>query len=168
MASGVQKKLLTKSIKGTLHVAVLRSQMGFNGNRPLRLSSFVDSVVGKAKLYNFLKAAKFDKISRQYFDHQLEIIQQNYGSVTSDEDFARQSFFCSSFIVACYIVVCIIGPTAQVAYLPEAFSPGHLYRDPTFGWLLGFLLPPGAAVPEDDPLLVHTTSWIDCQDERWW
>jgi hypothetical protein len=50
-----------------------------------------------------------------------------------------------------------MGETAQVAYQPDFFAPGHLLDDPSFGWLLGCLIPEGGSLPSDDPLLANAT-----------
>lgn len=166
--NGVGIQPVEASIEGCRCVAVLRSQLGFGGGRPRKLNEFVDAVLKHGRFYDLIAVTGFEKASKQYFDDQLEFVRNNYGKVTSDEEFARQSFFCSAFVVACYSVVGVIGPTAQIAYLPNAFSPGSLYQDPTFGWLLGYLVPEGGSVPEDDPVVTQATLWRDLPDCRWW
>lgn len=165
---GVTKRALKDSMQGNQCVAVLRSQLGFGADRSRKLNQFIASVLGQRKFYDFIAVARFKKRSAEYFDNQLEFVRENYGKATSHEEFAEQSFFCSAFVVACYTVVGIIGGTAQVAYQPNNFSPGKLGEDPTFGWLLGYLVPAGGAIPTDDPLLTQATLWRDCQDVRWW
>ena len=165
---GVTKSALQDSMQGNQCIAVLRSQLGFSGDRPSRLNEFVGAVLEDKKFYNFIAVADFSKRSAEHFSNQLEFIRENYGKVTSGDEFAKQSFFCSAFVVACYAVAGVIGETAQVAYQPNNFSPGHLSEDPTFGWLLGYLIPEGGAIPPDDPLLIQATLWRDCQDVRWW
>lgn len=165
---GVTKSALKESMQGNQCIAVLRSQLGFGGDRPRKLNEFVVAVLERKKFYNLIAVASFSKRSAEYFANQLEFVRNNYGEVISHEEFAEQSFFCSAFVVACYAVVGIIGETAQVAYQPNNFSPGHLGEDPTFGWLLGYLVPEGGAIPPDDPLLTQATLWRDCQDVRWW
>jgi hypothetical protein len=160
---GVRKTDVTKSLGGS-YVAVLRSQYGFGEDRTNELLSFVDSVLGKKKFYNLIAATTVPL--RQ--GGQLEFIRKNYGRFTSRDEFAEQSFFCSAFVVACFAVVGIIGPTAQVAYQPDNFAPGHLNLDPTFGWLLGYLVPDGAIVPADDPVLIGGTHWKDIEEDPWW
>lgn len=164
---GVRRHEVVKSIKSSRCVAVLRSQIGFGTERSAKLSEFVDSVVGSRKLYDF-SVVNFQKAKNNHFDGLLGHIRENYGKVTSSEEFAQQSFFCSAFVVACYVVVEIIGDTAQVLYEPRAFSPGDLYREPTFGWLLGYLVPDRGSVPVDDPVLIHATRWSDNMSIRWW
>jgi hypothetical protein len=165
---GVTKSALKDSMQGNQCIAVLRSQLGFGGDRPRKLNEFVVAVLERKKFYNLIAVASFSKRSAEYFANHLEFVKKNYGEVISHEDFAEQSFFCSAFVVACYAVVGIIGETAQVAYQPNNFSPGRLGEDPTFGWLLGYLVPEGGAIPPDDPLLTEATLWRDCQDVRWW
>lgn len=165
---GVGKGALADSIRGSRCVAVLRSQLGFEGDRPRKLRAFVDDVLARGKLYNFNDALKFKSQSAAYFDNELDFIRENYGKVTLYDELAEQRFFCSAFVVACYSVVGIIGDSAQVAYQPNNFSPGHLHQDPTFGWLLGFLVPEGGSVPKDDPVLNQATCWCDLTSYRWW
>jgi hypothetical protein len=70
-------------------------------------------------------------------------------------------------VVACYIVAGVIGDTAQVAYPPNVISPGDLHRDPTFGWVFGYIVPDGENIPADDPLMFETL-WKDNLEVRWW
>jgi hypothetical protein len=154
-------------MRGSRCVGVLRSQAGFGGNRPTILNDFLDQVLGNGKFYDLIAVHKFEEKSKAHFDDHLNFIRANYGKVTTQKGFAKRRFFCSAFAVACYAVVGIIGKSAQVAYSPEFFSPAGLYRDPTFGWLLGYLLPEGGSIPEEDPLL-SATLWRDLQDVRWW
>jgi hypothetical protein len=165
---GVGRRSVEESIKGSCCVAVLRSQFGFGCDRPRRLNEFVDAVLEQNRFYDLIAVANYNKESKEYFDNHLDIVRRNYGKVNSTEEFARQSFFCSAFVVACYSVVGVIDPTAQVAYLPSAFSPGGLYQDPTFGWLLGYLVPEGGSVPNDDPVLTQATLWNNIPGCRWW
>jgi hypothetical protein len=146
----------------------MRSQIGFGGKRPDDLKAFIDQVLYRKRFYNLIAAYNLERDSKCYFDNQLEFIRRNYGEITSHEKFSEKSFFCSAFVVACFSVVGIIGESAQVAYPPEFFSPAGLYREPTFGWLLGYLLPEGGSIPDADPLLSATTLWRDCPDARWW
>lgn len=160
---GVAKRSLETATGNSLCVAVLRSQAVFSAEREHRLNGFVDTVIGRRKFYDFITAINFEKNRDANLITQLEYIRENYGKTTSVEDFAKQSFICSAFVVACYSVVGIIGETAQAAYKPNDFAPGHLGKDPTFGWLLGYLVPRDGSIPDDDPLLVTATLWRDVQ-----
>lgn len=165
---GVVLTPVADSIQGNQYIAVLRSQLGFGGDRPRKLDQFVSDVVQNRRLYDFISVKNFKKESAEYFANQLDFIRENYGKATSHEEFAEQSFFCSAFVVACYAVVGIIDANAQAAYQPNYFSPGHLGEHPTFGWLLGYLVPEGGSVPSDEELLTQATLWRGCLDARWW
>ena len=165
---GVAKQSVQKSIEGSGCVAVLRSQLGFGGDRPRQLNEFVDSVLEANRFYDLIGVVTFNKAAKQYQENRLDFIRRNYGEVTSNAEFAKQKFFCSAFVVACYSVAGVIEPSAQVAYVPDMFSPGNLYQDPTFGWVLGYLLPEGGSIPDDDPVQTQGTLWRDLQDLRWW
>jgi hypothetical protein len=165
---GVRKHDLNELLRGSLCVGVLRTQLVFSPDRADKLRKFVEAVTGKRKFYNAVAAMRLPWGSRKYFGDQLEFVRNNYGKVTPGEGFAKQSFFCSAFVVACYTVVGIIGPTAQVAYQPDYFAPGHLLEDPSFGWLLGYLVPEDRSIPGDDPLLSQATPWRDVPGPHWW
>ena len=151
--------------QATACIAVLRSQMVFGAERVRKLREFAAAVKGVG--YNFQGALALPKTSTRFFDNQLEVISREFGQYRCIEEFQQRSYFCSSFVVACYSVVEIIDKSAQVAYPPDAFSPGHLYADATFGWLLGYLLPPGGWVTADDPVQ-HLAQWRDLPDCHWW
>lgn len=165
---GIAKRSVEDSIRGSGCVAVLRNQLGFGRDRQRQLNEFVDSVLAMGRFYDFIGAVNFGKATKQYGEDQLDFIRLNYGKVTSSDDFAKKKFFCSAFVVACYSVAGVIGPSAQAAYVPEMFSPGSLHQDPTFGWLLGYLVPEGGFVPDDDPVQTQGTLWRDLQHCRWW
>jgi hypothetical protein len=165
---GVKKNALKRFLKGSQCVGVLRTQLGFGGDRPHKLSAFIEAVILRGRLYNVSGIATFESKSTEYFDSQLEFIRENYCKINPDEEFSEQCFFCSAFVVACYSVVGVIDETARAAYPPEFFAPGHLHKDSTFGWLLGYLVPEGGSIPEDDPLLLEAMPWQDGLDARWW
>jgi hypothetical protein len=165
---GVKRNSLNTSLQDSLYVAVLRTQHGFGSDRRTALLNFVSEVVDKSRPFHVRALKAFSQESRDFFDNQLQIIARNYGQSVTAEQLALRSYFCSGFIVACYEAVGIIDSSAQVAYPPEALSPAHLYEDPTFGWLLGYLIPHGILPADDDPLLMATTRWSDIDEVAWW
>ena len=165
---GVRKRGVKESLGSSLCVGVLRSQLGFGYDRPDKLVAFVEDVQKNRTLYNLVAVLSFKKRSENYFENQLSFIRENYSEITPYKKFEKMSFFCSAFVVACYCVVGIIGNTAQAAYKPEFFSPAGLYRDPTFGWLLGHLVPEGSSIPNEDPLLIEATQWSQNLNNKWW
>jgi len=134
--------------------------MGFGSAREAQLNDFVDLVIENGRQYDFVGALAWPHTNRNFLNSQMSNIARRYGEFNTNEEIAKSAFFCSALVVACFTAVNIIGATAQVAYPPSAVSPGGLYTDPTFGWLLGFLVPEGNQVPGDDPILT-VTQWSD-------
>lgn len=167
--NGVVRDDLAGAIAESQYVGVLRSQLGFGGERPALLRGFVDSTIASGMPFHRNALVSFTDESREFFDNALERVRDNYGQFTTSAEMAARSYFCSGFVVACLQAVGLIGDSAQAAYPPQYFSPAHLHGDPTFGWLLGFLIPhAGDDVPEDDPLLTHATRWNEIEEVPWW
>lgn len=153
------------------YVAVLRTQMRFDGDRPDRLLKFARSTA-RRRLYNAWAAVSYGCRRREYFEDQLEILRAHSGAAATPLDYSRRRYFCSSFVVACYAAVGLIGGTAQPAYPESVFAPGDLYLDPTFGWLLGYISPLGVPLPDDDPIFARAVLWPEIlaldPTEKWW
>lgn len=147
---------LAKAIKNNSCTGVLRSQAKFDGERIDKLHAFINSLIGKRSGYDYSGIFGFHLKNKRYFLNQMEFIRKNCGIYLSAEHFSNNHYFCSSLVVACYSVVGIIDSSAQCAYPHEVISPGDLYKDPTFGWFLGYLLPRGCEVPAEDPLKLMT------------
>ena len=163
----IRKYKLSNGLVNDVCIGVLRSQCGFCGCRSNKLREFIDELVCQDSRYDFCGILHFTKKNKAHFENQIKVIKENYGKLTSDEEFANKNYFCSALVVACYAVVGIIAESAQVAYPPQVLSPADLHRDSTFGWLLGYLIPAGQTVPTDDPLLLLTL-WKDNLSARWW
>lgn len=160
---GVQKRPLNSALAGAAHVGVLRTQMGFSAQRTTLLNEFINLVIDHGRWYDFNGALTWPHTNRDSLVSQMDNIVRHYGEFKTNEEIAKSAFFCSSLVVACFTAVGIIDASAQVAYPPAAVAPGGLYVDPTFGWLLGFLVPKGSSVPTTDPLL-SITRWSDIAD----
>lgn len=165
---GVRRYKLSKSIKGSSCIAIFRNQLGFNPFRDNKLQEFVNITISNKKFYNLKSALHLESRASQYFGNQLEYINNNFNLVESDSSYYDRSFFCSSFVVACLAYVGIIGFSARVAYNPNFFSPGALYKDPTFGWFLGYLSIKNGTVSPNDPILKNSTKWADNLSVKWW
>lgn len=168
LPQGVTCNSIEETLRDSLCVGVLRTQTGFGAERQRQLREFVTAVIEQSAPFHRHAMVSFGSKSQAFFDNQLDVVRANYGTSSAPDRIAMDGYFCSGFIVACYQAVGIIGPSAQVGYPPEAFSPAHLYEDPTFGWLLGFIVPEGGGVPQDDPLLLKATHWREIDETPWW
>jgi hypothetical protein len=163
MPNGVMINPLETSLQSSAYAAVMRSQCGWSEERVVELRVFAEKVAANAIPFHRRGLVRFSAVSESFFDNQLTIISERFGDFKTVDQLAAASYFCSGFVTACYAAVGIIGNSAQVVYPAEVYSPKHLYEDPTFGWLLGYLLTPGANVPLDDPTL-KVTRWADIDD----
>ena len=160
------RKLSGADTKG-VQIGVLRSQLGFSHQRAAAVREFVQQLVVQHAAYDLKGALTFKGRHKEFHKRLLDEIAANYGKITTTDEFLKQAYFCSALVVACYMVAGVIGDTAQVAYPPNVISPGDLHRDPTFGWVLGYIVPDGKNIPADDPLMVGTL-WKDNLEARWW
>jgi hypothetical protein len=163
VSGGVQKNPLGSVLKGAAYVGVLRSQAGFGADRASQLTEFIDQIIAHGRGYDRKGALAWKYTNRDFLASQMEIIARHYGEFQPADEIAKSAFFCSALVVACFAAVGIIDNSAQVAYPPAAFAPGGLCTDPTFGWALGYLVPEGNSVPEDDPLR-FVTQWADVME----
>lgn len=157
---GVMINPVDTSLDGSMYAAVMRSQHGWGEGRVAKLNEFAQSATKAGVPFHKRGLINFSKASQNFFDNQFAIISSNYGEYRTVEQLSACSYFCSGFVIACYEAVGIIDETAQVAFPPDVYSPKHLHEDPTFGWLLGYLVPSGSSVPTDDPALT-VTRWVD-------
>jgi hypothetical protein len=160
------RKLSAADTKGT-RIGVLRSQMGFSEKRAAAVREFVQQLVAKHATYDFAGVLKFNGRHKEFHERLMDEIAANYGKITTTDEFLKQAYFCSALVATCYVVAGVIGDTAQVAYPPNVISPGDIHRDPTFGWVLGYIVPDGEKIPTDDPLMAGTL-WKDNLEVRWW
>ncbi|MGD9714777.1 MAG: hypothetical protein AB7V46_22355 [Thermomicrobiales bacterium] len=164
----VQVRELTEADLQKSQIGVLRSQMGFLEDRAATVRDFVEQLVKEGAGYDWQGVTTFEGRQANFYATVMKELAANYGKVTPKDELLKQRYFCSALVVACYIVAGVIGDTAHVVYPPDVFSPGDLHRDATFGWVLGYLVPPGSSVPENDPLLFEM-HWKDSNPEqRWW
>lgn len=156
--AGVRKIEFSTQLQGDYCVGVLRSQLGFSQKRTDRLLKFVESLISSGARYDLEGAIAYPGRRQEYLNDQLGEIKRRFGTFTTEKYLEKDSFFCSALVVACYYMVGIIDESAQVLYPHKLISPADLHGDPTFGWFLGYMLPPDATVPAEDPL-GRLTSW---------
>ena len=163
----VRIRALNNSDLADCRLGILRSQAGFSKERVAAVRTFVTDLEAQRAKYDYQGVRKFRGKQKHFHNNVLSEIKENYGKTKATEEFLKEAYFYSALVVACFMVAGIIGDSAQVVYPPDLFSPGDLHRDPTFGWLLGFIIPDGATIPDNDPLLENTL-WKDNLSTKWW
>lgn len=104
--------------------------------------------------YNYREALKYIKNKEAHEASLVEALDRYFagGQNTDQTDFGP--FFCSELVVACYINSGFIHPSAAVVISPGTYAPADLAREPTFGYLVGFLaFDPNTEIPADDPMM---------------
>jgi hypothetical protein len=167
VVSGIRRRDLSDVLEPPFIVGVLRSQCGFGKQRVTLLQNFISNLEKSSSKYDFFGAVKYASTRSKFQNEMLELLSKRFGEFSSDEELAKQRYFCSALVVACYTVVGIIGKSAQIAYPPNIHAPGDLVNDPTFGWVLGFLVSEDVQFLDDDPLLSQTM-WKDQMSIKWW
>jgi hypothetical protein len=158
VADGVLVEPVSTLQDGRIGVFRNQSPNGLSAGQVRELNDFANALVATGAEYDLERAGTFFKEREKFLGSQLEFMIENYGRVTLPAEFAKGPYVCSGIVVAFFTIIGVITPTAQAAYPRKYFAPADLHRDGTFGWFLGYMLPPGDAVDEGDPLQ-YETSW---------
>lgn len=161
MISGLAKESLDNVLQRYSHVAIFRRHDAWDDGRISLLNYFVDKMLQAGCKYNILGVLKF-KLAKE--EHQQTLTQRledyfsgNYAQISP----IKNRYFCSEFVVDCFVVTGFIEPSAAVLYNSTVTAPGDLGRDPTFGYFLGYLSSdPKYEIPEDDEFY-NASKWED-------
>jgi len=135
------------------HVAVFRSQCGFDAERLQILKAFVNELVQQQTQYD-LKVCKVWKMKKAKLAHelkQLEVLEAYFTRGEKPEAYGADGYFCSALVVACYFTVGILGESMACVDRPELHLPEDLGHNVDFGHIVGYLAAEGYAIPSDDP-----------------
>lgn len=137
---GVSKIQIMHLIHRYDHVAVFRQPDAWRSSERIQaLNTFIDCCIETKAKYNISDVMKFKK---KHEEHQSSIIDKldryanNYYKPAS---VVQDSYFCSEFVVSCFVKVGFIDESAHVVYQQNVMSPGALGRDPTFGTFCGYI-----------------------------
>ncbi len=143
---------ISEIVDASKYVAVFRAVPGvWSENRVAKMNEFVDRVISLGARYNLSGAIAYlgrkgdqDVVSMQQLDEYFK------GKFVPDNN-AKDAYFCSELVVACFIASGYMEPSAQVYYKPDLFSPKDLAGDASFGSFVGYVTPNAeTTVPEDD------------------
>ena len=166
MASGLTKESISNVIARYDHVAIIRRHDAWCESNIVLLRYFAEKALETGCKYNFSGVMKF-KQSKQL--HEATVIQQleDYfsGNMVQKSPLKHQ-YFCSEFVVDCFIATGFIDQSAAVYYNSETFAPGDLGKDPTFGYFLGYISDDeNYQVPEADEFYNQST-WEDIFESK--
>jgi hypothetical protein len=137
------------------YVGVIRSQYEFGHERVKILRDFANQLLENNARYDTLGVLQFVGIKSDVYKDNIAAILSGAADIRGN---ARTRYFCSALVARVYCVVGIADESAWSIFLHDLKSPGDIQIDVNFGWFLGYLIPPGTTVPDDDPLQ-KGTSW---------
>lgn len=157
IAEAVDTGLQIDDIKAQLgyfdHIAVFSPLFGdvWTPRRLETLTSFINSAIATCPKFNWRGFRKF--LENKEF-HEGVIQEQLKAYFNGDYEpppTEKMSYFCSEFVVACFISAGIITKEGSVLYKPSVYSPMDLGNDATFGLFKGFLVcKDNYKIPKDD------------------
>lgn len=137
------------------HVTVLRHPDAWPHSSALRLRRFIARQLGRTR-YRPFKALHVEKRGRAREEKQLALLD-GYFSGASKPRASKTAYFCSEFVVECFMEGGYLHESAAVIYCAEDTSPGRLARDNTFGFPVGYLTNTNSyVVPAADPYRCQT------------
>lgn len=137
------------------HVTVLRHPDAWQDSSALRLRRFIARQLGRTR-YRALKALRVEKRGRAREKNQLALLD-GYFAGSSKPRASKSAYFCSEFVIECFMEGGYLHESAAVIYCAEDTSPGRLARDNTFGFPVGYLTNTNAyVVPDADPYRCQT------------
>lgn len=139
------------------YVAVIRSQMGFGASRVEILRDFADQLVKQKARYDLSGVLKFVGMRDKTYQENIEAVLSGAEDIRGSK---RTKYFCSALVARIWCVVGIMDQTAWSLMLKNLIAPGDIPSDVNFGWFLGYLIPQGTKIPEDEPMLM-STAWKD-------
>jgi hypothetical protein len=148
---GIQKAPAAQFVAGSEYVAVFRNPYIWNQNRVQAFHRFMDNAINARRKYDRTGARTF---AERKEDHKLTLLAKLYEHFENGlqpVDHNKLKYICSELVVAAFIEIGFIQPSAAIAYQCDTYSPGDLGRDPTFGFFVGYLKPETTEeIPADD------------------
>jgi hypothetical protein len=131
------------------YIGIVRSQYEFGPERVEVLHDFANQLVKNKARYDTLGVLQFIGIKSNVYRDNIAAVLAGAADIRGD---ARTRYFCSALVARTYCIVGIADESAWSIFLGSLKSPGDIPLDINFGWFLGYLIPPGTTVPNDDPM----------------
>lgn len=153
---GLQVSRVDHLVQRYGHVAVLRHPDAWPKEAVEKLDVFVKRLRHRSK-YALFKALHSPKAgTKRQTMHRVLLDQYFAGERVRRED--QKAYFCSEFVVECFIEGGYLDASAAIIYFPAATPPSVLINDTTFGFTLGFLSTSATyQLPSHEPLNNQTS-----------
>lgn len=166
--NGIEKVAVDQFLRATRYAAVLRNPSIWNSANLKLVRDFLDGCLANHRSYDL---AALDTFSIRRDDHRLNLLDNLYAHFEKGlkpHDHRKLKYLCSELVVATFVEVGVIHPSAAIVYQCDAYSVGDLVRDPTFGYLVGYLKADGRGeIPPDSEFASSMTfaAWLTSQKQ---
>ena len=137
--SGIEMVAVSQFLRAKHRVAVLRNPHIWTSAKLQLLRGFLDNCLANHRSYD---EAALDSFSARRDEHRLNLLDRLYAHFENGlppKDHRKLEYLCSELVVAAFVEAGVIQPSAAIVYQCDTYSVGDLVRDPTFGYLLGYL-----------------------------
>lgn len=150
---------IAEAMNSCRHIAVFRSQYGFNSQRANLLTTFIDNLINNEAKYDILGAwrSRLNKAMNEHTRTVREKLNDFFNNKLTLKDHANDSYFCSALVATCYCEVGIIDRSAEVLLNPKTYTPIGLTEEPSFGYIFGYLAKVKYQIPCTDPFLKRSS-----------
>jgi hypothetical protein len=148
---GIQKTGISEFVANSEYIAIFRNPHIWNQGRVQKFHSFLDTAIDARLKYDKRGAVTFADRKKE---HQWGLhgkLYKHFEEGLQPQDHKKLKYICSALVVASFIEIGFIQPSAAIAYQPDTLSAGDLGRDPTFGYFVGYLKSANSGeIPDDD------------------
>ncbi|HHP0473008.1 TPA: YiiX/YebB-like N1pC/P60 family cysteine hydrolase [Vibrio harveyi] len=161
MTSGLAKENLNNVLQRYDHVAIFRRHDAWDEGRVRLLKYFVEKMLESKCKYNFSGVFNFKGAKEEHQQTLTKQLEDYFNGDCVQISPIKENYFCSEFVVDCFVVTGFIEPSAAVLYNSTVTAPGDLGRDATFGYFLGYLSSDSQYdIPENDEFY-NVSTWED-------
>ncbi len=148
---GIKKEPVSRLLESSQRIAVLRNPYIWSVKRVEALKQFLDDALANRRRYDMEAAQKFETRKDEHRINLLARLHDHFENGLQPENHSKLRYICSDLVVAAFIEIGYIQPSAAIVYRGDTYSAGDLGRDPTFGYFVGYLKPDHSGdIPRDD------------------
>jgi len=138
VVEGVAKLKVQDLLQRYEHVAVFRQPDAWTKENLELLNEFAKKVLSSDAYYNLSGIMKYVRVEAKHRTAVMRELELFFAGKSVPLPTLKKKYFCSELVVACFIAVGFITPSAAIFYRSDTFSPVKLANDATFGTFVGY------------------------------
>jgi len=148
---GIRKHSASQLLNSSQYIAIFRNPYIWSPERLQAFRQFLDDALANRRRYDMHAAETFEFRRDEHRLNLLAKLYDHFENGLSPDNHNKLQYICSDLVVAAFVEIGFIQPSAAIVYKGDAYSAGDLGRDPTFGFFVGYLKPEGTeGIPVDD------------------